>query len=41
MNIIYLFNYFCYIQVHYNIGKLHADQGNIEYAIEKYREAIE
>jgi len=28
------------IQVHYNIGKMHADMGNTEYAIEKYRHAI-
>ncbi|XP_053391132.1 protein O-mannosyl-transferase TMTC4-like [Mercenaria mercenaria] len=27
-------------KVHYNIGKLHADNGNTEYAITKYRQAI-
>ncbi|XP_069103481.1 protein O-mannosyl-transferase TMTC4-like isoform X1 [Argopecten irradians] len=27
-------------KVHYNIAKLNGDQGNVEYAIEKYRDAI-
>lgn len=29
-----------FLQVHYNIGKLNSDLGNIEKAIRKYRLAI-
>ena len=27
-------------QVHYNIAKIQADEGNVEFAITKYRQAI-
>ena len=39
MNCSVTFTLVC-IQVHYNIAKIHADLGNVDYAISEYKLAI-